>query len=442
LKGRSASITRSSSGTRLKSDWWYFSTMWTRKLARNTRTADTSTGSSSPLESVRGVHIDNVSVFVRERLQTNSKNISCRHSSSEGDIAVAQRGLGSCHLPWLIAWNDRSRAVLDSNLIRSRNLMPVERALAKEVWFGVGRYCSNHRRSLRTSQHCGNVLLGLSLHLGSDYEVHPGRSLVVPLHVLGTFALTEADHGSDPDGMKTKAVRDGNGYLLNGSKMWITSGSIADVAMVWAKLDGIIRGFLVEKKTAGFSAHDIKSKLSMRASITSELVFEDVRVPVENLLPKAEGLKAPLQCLTQGRYGIAWGALGAAMSCFEAAHAYTCERKQFGKPIASFQLTQAKLADMVTEITKAQLLCLKLGRLKDAGQMRHTQVSLAKRNNVRMALEVARTARGMLGANGISDEYPVMRHMCNLETVETYEGTYEIHTLILGKDLTGLDALS
>jgi glutaryl-CoA dehydrogenase len=259
---------------------------------------------------------------------------------------------------------------------------------------------------------------------------------------VGCFCLTEADHGSDPDGMKTKAVRDGKGYLLNGSKMWITSGSIADVALVWAKLDGVIRGFLVEKETAGFTTHDIKTKLSMRASITSELVFEDVRVPEENLLPKAEGLKAPLQCLTQARYGIAWGAVGAAMACFEAALSYSGERKQFGRPIASFQLTQAKLADMLTEITKAQLLCLKLGRLKDAGAMRHTQVSLAKRNNVRMALEVARTARGMLGANGITDEYPVMRHLCNLETVETYEGTYEIHTLILGKDLTGLNALT
>jgi glutaryl-CoA dehydrogenase len=180
----------------------------------------------------------------------------------------------------------------------------------------------------------------------------------------------------------------------------------------------------------------------MRASITSELVLADVRVPGENLLPKADGLKAPLQCLTQARFGIAWGAVGAATACFEAALSYTGERKQFGHPIASFQLTQAKLADMLTEITKAQLLALRLGRLKDAGVMRHTQVSLAKRNNVRMALEVARTARGMLGTNGISDEYPVMRHLCNLETVETYEGTYEIHTLILGKDLTGLDAMT
>ena len=277
---------------------------------------------------------------------------------------------------------------------------------------------------------------------GSEQQKQKWLPLLGAGKAIGCFGLTEPDHGSDPDGMKTRAVRDGDGFRLNGSKMWITNGSIADVALVWAKLDGVIRGFLVEKGAAGFSARDIKSKLSMRASITSELILEDVRVAGESILPKAEGLVAPLQCLTQARYGIAWGAMGAAMACFEEALAYTRERKQFGRPIASFQLTQAKLADMVTEITMGQLLCLKLGRLKDAGAMRHTQVSLAKRNNVRMALEIARTARGMLGANGISDEYPVMRHMCNLETVDTYEGTYEIHTLILGKDLTGFDALS
>ena len=288
----------------------------------------------------------------------------------------------------------------------------------------------------------GALVMFPILTFGSDAQKQRWLPPLAAGRAVGCFGLTEPDHGSDPDGMKTKAVRDGNTFILNGSKMWITNGSIADVALVWAKLDGVIRGFLIEKGTPGFSTHDIKGKLSMRASVTSELALADVRVPGENILPKAEGLKAPLQCLTQARFGIAWGAVGAATACFEAALSYTCERKQFGRPIASFQLTQAKLADMLTEITKAQLLALRLGRLKDAGVMRHTQVSLAKRNNVRMALEVARTARGMLGANGISDEYPVMRHLCNLETVETYEGTYEIHTLVLGKDLTGLDALT
>jgi len=259
---------------------------------------------------------------------------------------------------------------------------------------------------------------------------------------IGCFGLTEPDHGSDPAGMRTRAVRDGKGYILNGTKMWITNGTVADVAVVWAKLDGVVRGFLVEKGTPGFSSPEIHSKLSLRASITSELVFEDVRVPAGNLLPGIEGLKGPLMCLTQARYGIAWGAVGAAMACFDEALSYTSERKMFGRRIASFQLSQAKLADMVTQITMGQLLALQLGRLKDAGTMRPPQVSLAKRNNVRMALDIARTARGMLGANGISDEYQVMRHMCNLESVDTYEGTYEIHTLVLGKDLTGIDAVS
>jgi glutaryl-CoA dehydrogenase len=259
---------------------------------------------------------------------------------------------------------------------------------------------------------------------------------------IGCFGLTEPDHGSDPGSMQTKAVKDGSQYVLNGTKMWITNGSVADVAVVWAKLDGVIRGFLVERGTPGFSAPEITSKLSLRASVTSELILEDVRVPMDSLLPAASGLKGPLMCLTQARYGIVWGALGAAMACFAEALSYTKERKMFGRTVASFQLTQAKLADMLTAITAAQLIALQLGRLKDAGKMRPQQVSLAKRHNVRMALDVARTARGMLGANGISDEYQVMRHMCNLESVDTYEGTYEIHTLVLGKDLTGIDAMS
>jgi glutaryl-CoA dehydrogenase len=259
---------------------------------------------------------------------------------------------------------------------------------------------------------------------------------------IGCFGLTEPDHGSDPGGMETKAVRAGEGYVLNGTKLWITNGSIADVAVVWARADDTFAGFLVERGTPGFAARDIHGKLSMRASVTSELTFQDCRVPAENRLPGAEGLKAPLGCLNQARYGIAWGAVGAAMACYDAALRYAGARRQFGKSIAGFQLVQQKLVTMLTEITKAQLLCLQLGRLKDAGKLRHTQVSLAKRNNVEQALHIARMARDIHGANGIVDEYPVMRHLCNLETLFTYEGTHDIHTLILGRDITGIAAFS
>jgi glutaryl-CoA dehydrogenase len=222
--------------------------------------------------------------------------------------------------------------------------------------------------------------------------------------------------------------------------MWITNGTVADIAVVWAKLDNVIRGFLVEKGTPGFTAPEMKGKHSLRASVTSELVFQDVHVPAQNLLPLGEGLRAPLGCLSQARYGIAWGAVGSAMACYHAALDYAGSRVQFGKPIGAFQLTQAKLVDMVSEITKAQLLCLQLGRLKDAGTVRFQQISLAKRDNVHQALKIAREARTILGANGILDEYPVMRHAANLESVLTYEGTHEMHTLIVGEDLTGIPA--
>ncbi len=258
---------------------------------------------------------------------------------------------------------------------------------------------------------------------------------------VGCFGLTEPDFGSDAGSMATKAVSVGAEYVLNGTKQWITNGSIADVAVVWAKLDGVIHGFLVERGRPGFTARDIHGKHSMRASVTSELSFQDCRVPADTLLPKADGLRAPLSCLNQARYGIAWGAVGAAMACYQAALDYSRQRVQFAKPIASFQLVQQKLVHMLTEITKAQLLCLQLGRLKDAGRLRHTQVSLAKRNNVAAALEIARLARDIHGANGIVDEYPVIRHMLNLESVFTYEGTHDIHTLILGRDITGISAL-
>ena len=258
---------------------------------------------------------------------------------------------------------------------------------------------------------------------------------------LGCFGLTEPDHGSDPGAMKTRAQKKGDEYVLNGTKLWITNGSVSDVAVVWAKGDdGEIGGYLVEKGTPGYSTLDIHGKFSMRASITSELAFADCRIPLENKLPGVKGLKGPLSCLSQARYGIAWGAIGAAMACYDWSLQYAQQRIQFNKPIGSFQLVQQKLVWMITEITKAQLLCLRLGQLKDAGRVRPQQISMAKMNNVQMALDGARLARDILGAAGIVDEHPIIRHMMNLETVNTYEGTHDIHTLIVGRDITGLDA--
>jgi len=257
---------------------------------------------------------------------------------------------------------------------------------------------------------------------------------------IGCFGLTEPDFGSNPSGMVTKAVKTNDGYVLSGAKMWITNGTIADVAVVWAKLDGRIQGFLVEKGWKGYTAPEQKRKFSLRASVTSELIFQDVLVPESHLLPKAQGLKAPLSCLTAARYGIAWGALGAAMACYHAAVEYSKTRVQFDRPIGGFQLVQERLADMLTEITKGQAICLQLGRLKESGLSKPEQVSLAKRNNVAVALDIARWARDILGANGITSEYPVMRHMANLESVKTYEGTHNIHTLVLGEAITGIAA--
>jgi len=258
---------------------------------------------------------------------------------------------------------------------------------------------------------------------------------------IGCFGLTEPDHGSDPGGMETRARRDGAHWVLSGAKRWITNGSISDVAVVWAKDGDVIRGFLVERGTPGFQASDIKGKFSLRASITSELVLEDVRVPAANVLPEAHGLGGPFSCLNQARYGIVWGAIGAARTCYLTALDYARARTQFDRPLAGYQLVQQKLVHMVSEITKAQLLAWRLGRLKDAGAVRAQQISLAKRNNVGEALTIARLARDILGASGIVDEYPVIRHMMNLETVNTYEGTYDMHTLIVGRDVTGLDAI-
>jgi glutaryl-CoA dehydrogenase len=279
---------------------------------------------------------------------------------------------------------------------------------------------------------------------GSDQHKDEWLPAMAKGEKLGCFGLTEPDFGSNPGGMRTRAKRDGTDYILNGEKMWITSGSIADVAVIWAKVadeDDRVRGFLVPAKTPGFRAFDVHGKWSLRASVTSGLSLQDVRLPASAVLPGSGGLKSPLMCLNQARYGIGWGALGAAMSCYDTALQYSLMRKQFrDQPIASHQLVQEKLAWMITEITKGQLLSLQVGRLKDAGKVGHEHISMAKRNNVAIALECARMARDVLGANGISDDYPVMRHMMNLESVKTYEGTQDIHTLIIGQAITGIAA--
>ncbi len=259
---------------------------------------------------------------------------------------------------------------------------------------------------------------------------------------IGCFGLTEPDAGSDPGAMRTTARRDGDNWIISGTKMWITNGSVADVAVVWATTDDGIRGFLIDKGTPGFSTSDIHNKLSLRASVTSELHLADVRVPDSQLLPGVTGLRGPLSCLSEARYGIAWGALGAGRACFESAVEYSKSRKVFSKPIAGYQLTQAKFAEMATRLVQGRLVAWRLGALKDGGGVHPVQVSLAKRANVRTALDIAREARTILGANGITLEYPVARHMANLESVLTYEGTEEVHTLILGKAITGEDAFS
>ncbi len=275
---------------------------------------------------------------------------------------------------------------------------------------------------------------------GSDAQKERWLPPLAEGRAIGCFGLTEPDFGSHAGGMLTKAVRHGDRWVLSGTKRWITNGSLADVAIVWAQTQDGIRGFLVEKGTPGFETSDIKGKFSLRASVTSELVLQDVAVSEANRLPGAEGLGAALGCLTQARYGIAWGAIGAAMACYDEAVRYCGDRIVQGGPLAGKQLTQEKLVGMLAEITKAQLLALRVGRIKDEGRLHHTMVSLAKRENVDMALRIARTARDLLGANGIVDDYQAMRHMVNLETVRTYEGTHDVHTLILGKHITGIAA--
>ncbi len=275
---------------------------------------------------------------------------------------------------------------------------------------------------------------------GSEEQKQTWLPRMAAGELIGCFGLTEPDAGSDPASMRTRARRDGDDWILNGTKMWITNGGVADVAIVWAHTDDGVRGFIVPTDSPGFSTQDIHKKLSLRASITSELVLDDVRLPADAVLPEVVGMRGPLSCLTEARFGILFGAMGAARACFESALDYTLERTQFDVPIASFQLTQKKLADLAVAVNRGTLLALHLGRMKDAGTLRHEHVSFGKLDNVRVALEVARTARGMLGANGITLEYPVIRHMNNLESVYTYEGTNEIHTLVLGAALTGIQA--
>jgi glutaryl-CoA dehydrogenase len=275
---------------------------------------------------------------------------------------------------------------------------------------------------------------------GSEEQKQEWLPRMAAGEAIGCFGLTEPDHGSDPAGMRTSAKKDGDDWILNGNKMWITNGGIADVAVVWARTPEGIRGFLVPRGAPGFTTRDIHRKISLRASVTSELILDDCRLPGDAVLPGVTGMKGPLSCLNEARFGIIWGAMGAARACFESALEYSKTRRQFDKPIGSFQLTQKKLVDMLAELTKGTLLALQLGRMKDEGSLSHQHVSLGKLNNVREAIEIAREARTILGANGITLEYPVIRHMNNLESVLTYEGTSEIHTLILGETITGLRA--
>jgi glutaryl-CoA dehydrogenase len=275
---------------------------------------------------------------------------------------------------------------------------------------------------------------------GSEEQKQEWLSPMAAGEVIGCFGLTEPDAGSDPGGMKTHARRDGSDWVINGTKMWITNGGLADIAIVWAQTDEGVRGFIVPKGTAGFSTNDVHKKLSLRASVTSELVLDDVRLPADAMLPNVSGLKGPLACLNEARFGIMFGAVGAARACYESALDYAKERKQFGKPIAAFQLTQRKLVEMMISVNRGMLLALHVGRMKDEGRVGVEDISFGKMDNVRMALDVAREARSVLGANGITLEYPVIRHMNNLESVYTYEGTNEVHTLILGQAITGIPA--
>jgi len=322
------------------------------------------------------------------------------------------------------------------------NLEGYECAGLSNVAYGL--ICQELERGDSAIRSCVSVQGSLSMYpihaFGSEEQKQKYLPGMAKGKLIGCFGLTEPDHGSDPGSMETKAVEDGDSYVLNGAKMWITNGTVADLAIVWAKLEGKIRGFIVEKDDSGFSAPEMKGKHSLRASITSELVFQDCRIPKDRMLPDVQGLKGPLSCLTQARFGIVWGALGAAMGCYHSSVDYSKSRIMFDRPIASFQLVQNKLAWMLREITKGQLLAYHLGRAKDKGEATPEMVSLGKMNNVDIALQIARTSRDIHGANGILNEYPIMRHMANLESVYTYEGTHDIHNLILGRWITDIQA--
>lgn len=301
--------------------------------------------------------------------------------------------------------------------------------------------CDSGIRSFVSVQ--GALVMYPILKYGSEAQKEHWLPMLQSGRAIGCFGLTEPDFGSNPAGMRTNARREGADWILNGEKTWITNGSVADVSVVWAQTADGIQGFLVEAGAPGFVSRDIHGKMSMRASVTSSLAFADCRVPDANRLPGTNGLKGPLSCLSQARFGIGWGVIGAAQACFETARDYTVTRKQFAeRPLASHQMVQLKLADMVTEICKAQLLALHCGRLKDQGKLHPSHISMLKRNNVNIALDVARASRDLMGANGITDEYPIMRHLCNLETVKTYEGTDHIHALVIGERVTGIAAYS
>jgi glutaryl-CoA dehydrogenase len=392
---------------------------------------------------------------------------------AEGSRAEPLRPLDLLDLDHLLS--DEERAVRDTvrDWVKSRVLPEIgewfergelpSRELARELG-GMG-LLGMHLEGYGTAG-AGAVMYGLACHeleagdsgvrslvsvqgslamypiwkFGSEEQKEAWLPRMATGEVIGCFGLTEPDVGSDPASMRTSARRDGADWVLNGTKMWITNGGVAGVAVVWARTDDGIRGFVVPTETPGFTANDIERKISLRASVTSELVLDDVRLPEDAVLPEVTGMRGPLSCLSEARYGIVWGSMGAARACFEAAIEYAKTRTQFGKPIGAFQLTQKKLVEMAVEINKGMLLALHLGRMKDEGRVRPEQVSLGKLNNVHEALAICREARSILGANGITLEYPIVRHMNNLESVYTYEGTHEIHTLILGKALTGLDA--